>query len=108
MTVAGNTPVGTVPEAKLLAFKVVMPDPLPVMVPPLLTKIFVEIVMLDVKVCAAVQVLVVVNKEDAGEAIQVGAAPGPWLCRICPLDPAPLLTDKAPPDTIRLEEIVTA
>jgi len=50
--------------------------------------------------------LVVVNKDDAGDVIQVGASPGPWLCKRYPLVPAPLLPTKAP-DTTKFEEMVT-
>jgi len=67
----------------------------------------VETVTLDVKVCAAVQVLVVVKSVEAGEATHWGVVPGPWLDRRYPLVPAELLATKAP-DTTKFEEIVTA
>src|SRR5689334_19809531 len=79
------------------------------MMPPLFTIRFVETVTLEVNVCTADQVLVVVKTVEAGEATQLGAAPWPLDCRSWPELPAdPPEATRAPPDTTRLDEIVTA
>jgi hypothetical protein len=46
--VPATTADGTVPLARLPAFKLDSPDPLPVMIPPLLITMFEEIVTLDI------------------------------------------------------------
>jgi len=51
---------------------------------------------------------VVLKSVRPGEAIHCGADPGPWLARMLPEAPAPLLTDRAPPLTTKFDEIVTA
>jgi hypothetical protein len=103
---ARAAPVSVDQDAGALAPPEVSTCPLAPVLP--LALIVVEMKTVLLKVCCALQVLVLVNSVAAGEAIQVGALPAPLDCRIWPEDPAPLLTDNAPPPTTKFEDIVTA
>ncbi len=66
--VLGSTFVPTVP-VNWLDVRFVMPEPLPEMMPPLFTMRLLDTVTLEVKVCAADQVLVVTSRPAAPEPV---------------------------------------
>src|ERR1700687_119484 len=101
-TEEGSTALG-IPDTMLDPVKLVIPEPLPVIMPPLLTMRLVETVTLDINICAAVQVLVEERSELALAALtHVGAAPLPFDCRTWPLEPAAPLAISVP---LRVSEL---